>query len=356
VASADPGFRPEKLLVANISLQHNRYTTATAKAFFDALIARVRGAPGVQSVSYSRGTPVAGGVRSVATSMDKEGRIRQRYAEVSVDSAFFKTIGAQLVAGRFIGPEDRLGGQPVAVVSEDFVRVNLGGGLPLGQTIARKYTIVGVVKDMSETTLDGERYPPMFIAMAQFDAKDAPPPRTIRDMIVRTTGDPKQHESTIRETMQSLNPAEPPPTFTTMERALAEVVAPRRFTLVLLGAFAVLALGLALIGLFSVLAYLVAERTREIGIRMAMGADAGRVSRMILGHGLRMTIVGLLLGGAASIAVVRVLRAWMYEMSVYDAPTFVAVAALLCVVALVASWLPARRASRVDPVLALRAE
>jgi ABC-type antimicrobial peptide transport system permease subunit len=114
--------------------------------------------------------------------------------------------------------------------------------------------------------------------------------------------------------------------------------------------------GLALIGLFSVLAYLVAERTREIGIRMAMGADARRVSGMILGHGLRMTVVGLLLGGAVSIAVVRVLRAWMYEMSVYDAPTFIAVAGLLCFVALLASWLPARRASRVDPVLALRAD
>jgi len=356
VASADPGFRPEKLLVANISLQYNRYTAATAKAFFDGLIARVRSAPGVLSVSYSRGTPVAGGVRSVAMSMDNEGRTRQRYAEVTVDSAFFKTIGAQLVAGRFIGPEDRVGTQPVAVVSEDFVRANLGGGPPLGQTIARKYSIVGVVKDMSETTLDGERYPPMFIAMAQIDTKDESLPRTVRDMIVRTTGDPKQLESTIRETMQSLNPAEPPPTFTTMERALAQVVAPRRFTLVLLVAFAALALGLALIGLFSVLAYLVAERTREIGIRMAMGADARRVSRMILGHGLRMTIVGLLLGGTVSIAVVRVLRAWMYEMSVYDAPTFIAVSVLLCLVALLASWLPARRASRVDPVLALRAD
>jgi putative ABC transport system permease protein len=106
----------------------------------------------------------------------------------------------------------------------------------------------------------------------------------------------------------------------------------------------------------SVLAYLVAERTREIGIHIALGANVGRVRRMILGQGLRLTLAGLVLGGVMSTAAVRVLRAWMYEMSVYDAPTFIAVAALLCVVALLASWLPARRASRVDPVFALRTE
>jgi ABC-type antimicrobial peptide transport system permease subunit len=110
------------------------------------------------------------------------------------------------------------------------------------------------------------------------------------------------------------------------------------------------------IGLYSTLAYLVAERTREIGIRIAIGADAGRVRRMILGQGFRLTLAGLVLGGLASMAAVRVLRAWMYEMSVYDVPTLAAVVVLLCVVALLASWLPARRASRVDPVLALRAE
>jgi len=141
-----------------------------------------------------------------------------------------------------------------------------------------------------------------------------------------------------------------------MERALAEVVAPRRFTVVLLGAFAALALGLAVIGLFSVLSYLVAERTREIGVRLALGADAGRVMRIVLGEGLRLTLVGTVLGAGSSIAAVRVLRAWMYEMSVYDVPTFAAVAAVLGIVALLASWLPARRASLVDPVMALRAD
>jgi putative ABC transport system permease protein len=175
-------------------------------------------------------------------------------------------------------------------------------------------------------------------------------------MVVRTTGQPEALEAQIRDAVKALDPMLPPPRFRTIEQTLAEQVAPRRFTLVLLVAFAALAGGLALIGLYSVLAYLVAERTREIGIHIAIGADAGRVRRMILGQGLRLTLAGLVLGGVMSTAAVRVLRAWMYEMSVYDAPTFIAVAALLCIVALLASWLPARRASRVDPVFALRTE
>jgi putative ABC transport system permease protein len=208
------------------------------------------------------------------------------------------------------------------------------------------------VKDIVQELTDGERDPLVFRPLAQM------PQRPFQSMVVRTTVEPALLEARIREAVKALDPLLPPPRFTTMEQALAEAqqVAPRRFTLVLLAAFAALAGGLAVIGLYSVLAYLVAERTREIGIRVAIGADAGRVRRMILGQGLRLTLAGLLLGGAASIAAVRVLRAWMYEMSVYDAPTFIAVAALLCVVALLASWLPARRASRVDPVLALRAD
>jgi ABC-type antimicrobial peptide transport system permease subunit len=175
-------------------------------------------------------------------------------------------------------------------------------------------------------------------------------------LIIRTTGQPEQLQEPIRQAVKALDSAQPPPEFTTMERSLDQRVAPRRFTLVLLASFAVLAFALAVIGLYSVLAYLVAERTREFGIRIAVGAAPVRVTRMVLGHGLRFTIIGLMLGGLISIAAVRVLRSWMYEMSVYDAPTFAAVAALLCLVALIASWLPARRASRVDPMLALRAD
>ncbi|HEY7233311.1 MAG TPA: ABC transporter permease [Gemmatimonadaceae bacterium] len=354
VASKDPGFRPEKLLVANIDLGDKRYTDATAAVFYDALMARVRNTPGVLSAAYSQGAPLTGhgGVEVVSVGRKAgaaPGRT-SRYSVVRVDTAYFRTLGARLVAGRLIGPEDRVGAPHVVVVSEEYVRLNLEGGPALGRTIGRDQMIVGVVKDIAQRPTDGEKYPPIFVPLAQAREK------TFLDMTVRTTGDPDQLLATIRQTMQSLDPAQPPATFTTMERALAEVVAPRRFTLVLLGAFAALALGLAVIGLFSVLSYLVTERTREIGVRLALGADTGRVMRMVVGQGLRLTLVGTLLGAVSSIVAVRVLRAWMYEMSVYDAPTFAAVAALLGIVALLASWLPAHRASRVDPVRALRAD
>jgi predicted lysophospholipase L1 biosynthesis ABC-type transport system permease subunit len=224
--------------------------------------------------------------------------------------------------------------------------------LPSDRTTIADGTIVGVVKDIMQEPTDGKRPPLVFFPRAQ------QPVRTFLSMVVRATTAPALLEAQIREAVKALDPLLPPPKFRTMEQAMAEAVqvAPRRFTLVLLVAFAALAGGLAVIGLYSVLAYLVAERTREIGIHIALGANVGRVRRMVLGQGLRLTLAGLVLGGIASLSAVRVLRAWMYEMSVYDEPTFIAVAALLGVVALLASWLPARRASRVDPVLALRTE
>src|SRR5262245_24402913 len=230
------------------------------------------------------------------------------------------------------------------------------GAAPLGQTRGRgKWltTVVGVVKDIVQEATDGKRHPIRFRPLAQSDEYNE---FTKQQLIVRTTGPIDRLEARIRAEFKDLEALSPPPKFSTIEQALAERIAPRKFTCVLLVAFAALAGGLAIIGLYSVLAYLVAERTREIGIRIAVGANPARVSRMVLGQGLRLTLIGIAAGGILSIAAVRVLRAWMYEMSVYDAPTFVAVSALLFIVALVASWLPARRASRVDPVQALRAE
>jgi len=362
VASADPGFRPERLLIANIALG-DRYTAATARVFFDELMARVQREPGVQSTAYSRGAPLAGTGGYIAIAVEERpgpgGAPRHNwgYQEVRVDTAYLSTIGAQLVAGRLIEPGDRTGSERVAVVTEEFVRVNLNGAPPLGRSFGgrRGNTIVGVIKDIARPARDGKRYPLVFRPLAQ-RSEDDDFGQTHRDLTVRTTGEPERLEAAIRATIESMDSAQPPPTFTTMERALAEVVAPRKFTLVLLGAFAALALGMAVIGLFSVLVYLVAERTREIGVRLALGAGAGRVTRMVLGEGVRLTLIGTLIGAGSSIVAVRVLRAWMYEMSVYDAPTFIGVAVLLCVVALCASWLPARWASRVDPVLALRAD
>jgi putative ABC transport system permease protein len=318
----------------------------------------------VQIAGYAQGAPMTGGASFGGRVGRPTGGPPIEFRGANVDPEYFTAIGATLVTGRFIGHEDRAGAPLVAVATEEFVRVNLdpgpavgqkiripvGGKVPSAPTTIAEGTIVGVVKDIMQEPTDGKRPPLVLFSRAQ------QPARVFLSMVIRTTGQPEALEARIREAVKALDPLLPPPKFRTMAQALAERVAPRRFTLVLLVAFAALAGGLAVIGLYSVLAYLVAERTREIGIHIALGANTGRVRRMILGQGLRLTLAGLALGGVVSLAVVRVLQAWMYEMSVYDAPTFVAVTAILCVVALFASWLPARRASRVDPIQVLRAD
>src|SRR5215510_14360532 len=364
VTRVDPGFRAEQVLLANIELG-DWYTDATADAFWDALMARVRREPGVQSAAFVKGAPMTrSGIAFTGEGRRRAGKLRRGYRQAVVDPEYFEAIGAQLVAGRFLASEDRKGAPRVAVVSEGYAARNLDGAPALGSTVeseecpggrnCRRYemTIVGVVKEMAQETTDGEQFPLVFEPMAQRNRET----HVYGALLIRTSGQPAQLQARIRDEVKVLDPLQPEPRFSSMERTLEERVAPRKFTLVLLVAFAALAGGLAIIGLYSVLAYLVAERTREIGIRIAIGANPARVSRMVLGQGLRFTLIGIAVGSILSIAAVRVLRAWMYEMSVYDAPTFVAVSLLLIVVALVASWLPARRASRVDPVLALRAE
>jgi len=320
----------------------------------------VRREPGVQSITYADASP--GRTQRSVTFMVKVGdqwREGASYGLSTPGPNYFETIGAELLQGRFFNADDRYGAERVAIVNESYVRFVLKGDSALGRRVGGRINsrlIVGVIKDIAGAPTEDKRklavlYTPIAQYRRQF-AGDNPP----MHLIVRTTNEPERIQAPIRNAVRELDPAQPEPVFTTVERALAETVAPRKYTLVLLGMFAFLAATLAVVGLYSVLAYLVAERTREIGIRIAIGANPARVSRMVLGQGLRFALTGIALGSILSIAAVRVLRAWMYEMSVYDAPTFVAVSLLLGIVALVASWLPARRASRVDPVQALRAE
>ena len=365
VTRVEPGFDADNVLIANMELG-DRYSAATAEAFWSTLTARVRQHPGVRSAAWARGAPMTQSGSAIAGEFrPRAGKtVKRQYRHSNVDPDYFETVGAELVAGRFLTAEDRKGAPFVAVVSEGYSAVWLEGAPALGRTITDykcrrnndcdpfDVTIVGIVKEMVQEASVAERgqLPLVFTPIAQMDR--APHFATL---LVRA-GELAPIQTLIRDEVKALDATQPEPRFSSMERSLDERVAPRKFVLVLLVAFAALAGSLAIIGLYSVLAYLVAERTREIGIRLAVGAGAGRVQRMILGQGLRLTLVGLILGGAVSVAAVRVLRSWMYEMSVYDAPTFTAVAVLLCIVALIASWLPARRASRVDPAVALRAD
>ncbi len=360
VTNIERGFQPERLVDVAFELQAKRYTDEKAMQFAETVVERVRRQPGVQSITYADAAPtrtqrIVSVMGRVGDQWDEVGR----YGLSTPGPNYFETVGAELLQGRFFNADDRYGAERVAIVSESFVRHILKGNSALGRSVGGRRDsriIVGVIKDMAGAPTEDKRnlavvYTPLAQHRREF-AGDNPE----MHLIVRTTNEPERIQAPIRSAVRELDPAQPEPVFTTVERALAETVAPRKYTLVLLGVFAFLAATLAVVGLYSVLAYLVAERTREIGIRIAIGANPARVSRMVLGQGLRFTLIGIAVGSILSIAAVRVLRAWMYEMSVYDAPTFVAVSLLLCIVALVASWLPARRASRVDPVQALRAD
>src|SRR5262245_26116620 len=357
VTNVERGFKPERLIAAGFELQGMRYTDEQAIQFAEAVAERVRREPGVQSITYADAPP--GRTHGGAALFYSRGGLVGSYGIGILGPNYFEIIGAELVQGRLFNADDRYGAQRVAIVNESFVRLILKGDSALGRRVGGRENggiIVGVIKDIAAApTEDKRKLAVLYFPIVQWRrlfAADNPP----MHLIVRTTSEPERIQAPIRNAVRELDHAQPEPVFTTVERALAETVAPRKYTLVLLGVFAFLAATLAVVGLYSVLAYLVAERTREIGIRIAVGADPARVRRMVLGQGLRLTLIGIAVGSILSLAAVRVLRAWMYEMSVYDAPTFVAVAALLIVVALVASWLPARRASRVDPVQALRAE
>ena len=175
-------------------------------------------------------------------------------------------------------------------------------------------------------------------------------------VLARTAGAPEQLANPIRQIVRSLDAAQPAPTFTTMEDALSDAVAPLRFTFVLLGIFASVAAILAAVGLYGVMAYLVDDRTREIGIRVALGADRSQVIRIVVGNGMTLTLIGLVAGFAVSLAAVRLLRTMLYGVSMYDPWTFAAGAVVLALAAFLACYLPARRATRLDPMVALRAE
>ena len=356
-----PGFDPQNVLTLRVQLPGAQYDKATKVAsFYDQVLTRVSGLPGVQHVGAAYQTPFTPGADNSIFHI----RGRQAgpgeppphadYAFVSAD--YFATIGQPIVQGRGFQPSDMRAGNyfapnSVAIIDEELARRfwpngdALGGGLSWGKE-GPWATIVGIaktaqIKDLAEQS-KGTFYLPAYVPMST--------------LVVRTVGDPKPLAGAIRDQVLAVDPNQPVFDVKTMEERVAVTLETRRFAVVLLGIFSGLALLLAAIGLYGVLAFAVSQRTREIGIHMALGARTRDVLLMVIRQGMALVVIGVVLGMAGAYAVTRTIRSLLFEVGTTDPLTFVLVSALLAVVGFVACYLPARRATKVDPLVALRYE
>ena len=354
------GFEPDRLLTAELRLPASKYDNDTVIAqFAEHALARLRAVPGVRSAALLGSVPLSG--NWATTSYLPEGQAPPAdgvppTTQVNfVTDGFFGTMGMPVLRGRDFTPADRAGSTPVALVGEELARRVWPGRSPLGERLKVLgppdvvATVVGVVGNVRQFTVTEPPTPQLYLAKAQN-------PGIFSSVVARTDGDPDALSDALLGAIWSVDRDQPVWKIRSMESLVARDLAPQRFTAVLSGSFAVLALLLAVVGVYGVMSYTVAQRTREIGIRMALGAGRGEVERMVLWRGLRIVVVATVLGLAAAYGAARLIASQLFGVPPTDLVTFVAVPLGLAVVAMLACWLPARRAARVDPVVALQAE
>jgi len=349
-ARVDLGFEPTGVLTGSLDLARAGYDAQSGRAFYRDLAERLERSPGVMGVSFSDVHPLAGS--EVTTVLEVTGGERVELWYNPVSRGYFETLGIPLRQGRVFGEADREGAPPVAVVNESFVHVHSGGASPIGRTIrmgGEEVEIVGVVADTRWSSLDEDPFPFAYRSLEQ----DFTP--TV-SLLVRFAGDATAAEAVVRRELHALDPDLPLLGVTTHDRTVREHMVPQRIAAYGAGAFGVIGLLLAVVGLYGLLAYTVGQRTREIGIRMALGARAGNVAHLVLRHGATLVAAGAGVGILASLWALPRLGGLLFGVTSTDPAAFMAVLLLLLAVGLLAAYLPARRAARVDPMIALRAE
>jgi putative ABC transport system permease protein len=362
LSRVDPGVQPNGLFTAYVSLPPSVYKRPDdAKNFFDQLLPRLSALPGVQAASTIYPMPLSG--RMVTTSFDLEEHPLPKGQQPSSPARiagrdYFRTMGIPLVRGRLFNDSDQRGAKEVMIVNQRFAEKYLPGEDPIGKRIAPGWTvdagespmreIIGIVSNVKQRSLREETTPEMYLPATQAPVGSA-------YLVVRTaTSDPSKLTAAVRAQLGSVDAAVPLTRVRVFDDYLARALARPRFNALLLATFAGVALLLTAIGIYGVMAYNVVQRRQEIGIRMALGAQQGDVLRLVIGGGMKLTAVGVVLGLTAAFALTKSLTALLYGVKAFDAPTLAAVAVLLCSVALLACWVPARRALAVNPVVALR--
>ena len=358
--AVDPGFDPRNVLTGRVQLAGERFrASSAATAFFDQLVERVNKLPGVESASAINWLPFAG--LGSATSYWIEGRpvpppTSEYVADVrAVDARYFRTMRIRVMRGDPFDARANTESPKQVVVNEAFARVHFPTTNPIGEHVLMPWgdtlrgEIVGVVADTKHAGLDSVARPMIYWAMKQF-------PTNFMTLVVRAAGDPMRLAPAIAREVRSLDANQPFADAKPLDDYLGQSVAQRRFSMTLLVVFSAVALVLAAVGIYGVLAYSVAQRTREIGVRMALGAREATVATMVVRESLGVVGVGLAIGIAGALALTRVLASLLFDISPTDPLTFVAVTLGLGAVAVAASYLPARRAAGVDPIEALRSD
>ncbi len=360
---SNPGFRTDHALTAEISLPTAKYNSEEEqREFFDGLLSRIRRLPGVQSAALMT-MPLLGDYLSM-TEFSVEGRPAkdpryEPYFEMEVISPdYFQAAGIPLLAGRTFSESDTKDSPRVVIVNETLARRYWPAGQAIGKRLSREtdkdghplwLEVVAIARDTRDVNL-------MTLPKAEIYLPSSQAASASMNILVRAKSDASVLEPAIRDAVWAIDRDQPVQSIATLEEAVARSEAEPRFHTILLGVFAALGLTITLVGIYGVISYSVSQRTREIGIRMALGAQSRDVLRQVLREGMKLALAGLAIGIIAALALTRVLASLLFEVRATDPATFVMVASLLACVAFAACYLPARRATKVDPLVALRYE
>jgi putative ABC transport system permease protein len=357
----DPGFNPNNVLTLSVSLPRTKYPEGTHQAaFFQQLLEKVNALPGVQAAGATPSMPLGGDyvlafvIQGRPPLPPGAGQSTNFYA---VNANYFKAMGIPLLRGRLYSERETRDSPHVAVINETMAKRMFPDEDPIGKRITFDggddnpdwYEIIGIVGDVKQYGLDTATTMQTYEPFTQ-------QPQSFMTLVVRTAGDPTEQTAAIRNAVLQLDKEQPIANIRTLDQFLSASVAQQQFSVLLLGVFASVALVLAAVGIYGVLSYAVTQRTHEIGIRMALGAGQRDVLRLVVGQGMLLTLIGVVAGLVLSFALTRLMTTLLFGVAPTDPLTFSLIALLLVAVALLACWIPARRATRVDPLIALRCE
>jgi putative ABC transport system permease protein len=367
--AVSPGFDVKNLLVLRLSLAKAQYSKPdTVATFYEQLSARIQNVQGVQSVGATSALPLSGS--NIRIRFSVVGRAPLPLSEQPITQYrmtgpdYFRTMSIPMLSGRDFEDRDTAHTQPVAVINDSFARRYWPGESPIGAHIKiddnnqgpREVEVIGVVGDVRHIGLHVDPAPEIYVPISQIPEENVPLLTNDMNWVVKTSAEPLTLASTIRREIQLVNANVPTSSTRSMEQFVSSSLALSRFNLFLIGVFAIAALILAGTGIYAVISYSVAQRTHELGVRMALGAQQLDVLKLVVKSSMKIVLIGVVLGLAGAYILTRVMSNLIFGISVTDPSTFISMSLLLIIIALLASYIPGRRATKVDPIIALRSE